>query len=394
MTTTYTNLRNIDGETIGIRCTGGRIEAIGPGITAPDAVDGDGRLVLPAFVEPHVHLDKTLWGESWQSGRRAGRLRDYIDNERRILSSNTTPPEERASRLLSEMLRHGTTTVRSHIDVAPDMGLSHVEAMLRLRETWRDRVDLQFVAFPQQGLLCRPGTADLMRQAIDMGVETVGGLDPAGIDGDPEGQLRFIFDLAVEKGAGVDIHLHDKGALGAWQIERIADHTKASGLAGKVMISHAYCLGMIPEARLDQIGQRLADLRISLMTSAPADVAVPPVERLTEIGVTVCCGSDGIRDSWSPFGNGDMLERAFLTAYRFDWNTDEDFRRAIGCATEAAARAIGLADYGLRAGARADFVMIAAQNAGDALCRRPVGRCVVRRGAVVAGEASNPSRTV
>lgn len=385
MTTTYSNLRDIDGQVIGIRCSSGMIEAIGPGIAAPDAVDGGGRLVLPAFVEPHVHLDKTLWGESWQSGHRAERLRDYIDNERRVLSSNPTPPEERAASLLAEMLRHGTTAVRSHIDVAPDMGLSHVEAMLRLREEWRDKVDLQFVAFPQQGLLCRPGTGELIRQAIDMGVETVGGLDPAGIDGDPEGQLRFIFDLAVEKGAGVDIHLHDKGELGAWQIERIADYTKAAGLAGKVMISHAYCLGMIGEARLDRIGQRLADLRVSLMTSAPADVAVPPVERLTEIGVTVCCGSDGIRDSWSPFGNGDMLERAFLTAYRFDWNTDEDFRHALDCATESAARAIGLADYGLRTGARADFVMIEALNAGDALCRRPAGRRVVRRGTVVSG---------
>jgi cytosine deaminase len=378
--TTYSNLRDIDGRSIGIRCDDDRIAAIGPEVTAPDAVDGGGRLVLPAFVEPHVHLDKTLWGETWQPGQRATKLSDYIENERRVLSANTTPPEERAGRLLSQMLAFGTTAVRSHIDVAPDIGLSHVEAMFRLREAWSDRVDLQFVAFPQQGLLCRPGTTDLIRAAMDMGVETVGGLDPAGIDGDPAGQLRFIFDLAVEKGAGVDIHLHDKGDLGAWQVEQIADYVAASGLGGKVMISHAYCLGMIPPARLERIGRRLADTGISLMTSAPADVAVPPVEELTAMGVTVCCGSDGIRDSWSPLGNGDMLERAFLTAYRFDWNSDEDFIRALGCATHAAAKAIGLRDYGLATGNRADFVMIAAIGAGDALCRRPADRVVVRRG--------------
>ena len=112
---------------------------------------------------------------------------------------------------------------------------------------------------------------------------------------------------------------------------------------------------------------------------------MPPVERLTELGVTICCGSDGIRDSWSPLGNGDMLERAFLTAYRFDWNRDEDFRRALSCATDVAARAIGLGNYGLHAGARADFVMIEAVNVGDAICRRPPGRRVVRRGQVVSG---------
>lgn len=382
---TYSNLIDPDGKAIGIRCSNGLIEAIGPGIDAPDAVDGGGRLVVPAFVEPHIHLDKILWGEPWQPGPRVTRLWDYIENERKVLSAVPTPPDVRAGRILAEMLRHGTTAVRSHIDVAPDMGLSHVEAMLRVREEWRDRMDLQFVAFPQQGLISRPGTAELMREAMDMGVETVGGLDPAGIDGDPAGQLRFVFDLAVEKSAGVDIHLHDKGDLGAWQVERIADYTEASGLAGKVMISHAYCLGMVSERRLDAIGRRLADLKISLMTSAPADIAVPPVERLTELGVTICCGSDGIRDTWSPLGNGDMLERAFLTAYRFDWNRDEDFRRALSCATDVAAHAIGLDNYGLHAGARADFVMIDAVNAGDAICRRPAGRRVVRRGAIVSG---------
>jgi cytosine deaminase len=382
--TTFTNLRDETGRTVGIRCHEGRIAAIGPDVTAPDAVDGEGRLLLPAFVEPHVHLDKTLWGEPWQPGERATKLRDYIENERRVLSANTTPPEERASRLLDKMLAYGTTAVRSHIDVAPDMGLSHVEAMMRLRDVWSDRVDLQFVAFPQQGLLCRPGTAELIRAAMDMGVETVGGLDPAGIDGDPDGQLRFIFDLAVEKGAGVDIHLHDKGELGAWQVERISDYATATGLAGKVMISHAYCLGMIGEGRLERIGRKLADAGISLMTSAPADVAVPPVKELTAMGVTVCCGSDGIRDSWSPFGNGDMLERAFLTAYRFDWNRDEDFALALTCATHAAAKAIGVKNYGLAVGSRADFVMIAATCVGDALCRRPSDRVVVSRGKLVA----------
>ena len=384
-TTTYVNLRDIDGQTIGIRCGNGRIEAIGPAVTDAQAVDGNGWLVLPAFVEPHVHLDKTLWGEDWVPGRRAARLRDYIDNERRILSANPTPPEERAARLLERMLGQGTTAVRSHIDIAPDIGLAHVEAMFRLREDWSDRVDLQFVAFPQQGLLCRPGTADLMREAIAMGVETVGGLDPAGIDGDPDGQLRFIFDLAMATGTGVDIHLHDKGELGAWQIGRIADYTAASGLAGRVMISHAYCLGMIPDGQLDRLGERLAQQGISLMSSVPADIAVPPIERLHELGVTVCVGSDGIRDAWSPLGNGDMLERAFLTAFRFDWNTDEDFRRALSCATHQAAKAIGLPDYGLAAGNRADFVLIDAITPGDALARRPGHRKVIRRGVQVAG---------
>jgi cytosine deaminase len=380
----YTNLRDAKGQPVAIRCVGAKIAEIGPSLSGSPDVDGGGRLLMPAFVEPHVHLDKTLYGEPWMGCTAGPALRDFIDNERRVLAAQTTPISVRAGRLLERMLAYGTTAIRSHIDVAPDIGVKHVAAMLELREAWRDRIDLQFVAFPQTGLLCRPGTADLMREAMHMGVETVGGLDPAGIDGDPDGQLRLIFAMAEEFGSGIDIHLHDKGELGAWQIDRIADYTQGSGLQGRVMISHAYCLGMIPDWRLEKIGRRLADLQISLMTSAPAETPIPPVQPLTEMGLTVCCGSDGIRDSWSPVGNGDMLERAFFTAYKYDWGRDSEFALALDCATHHAARAIGLGNYGLATGNRADFLMVDAETPGDAVCRRPQARRVVRAGRLVA----------
>lgn len=379
----FNNLRGSDGQRVGVRCEGGLIADIGTHLADADGYAGEGRLLLSALVEPHCHLDKTLWGEAWQQGPGAQTLRGWIENERRVLSACATPVAVRAGRLIGQMLTCGTTAIRSHVDVAPDMGLSHVDAMLQVKNDWADLVDLQLVAFPQQGLLSRPGTLDLMREAMRLGVETVGGLDPAGIDGDPEGQLRAIFGLAEEFGRGVDIHLHDKGALGAWQIRRIADYTEASGLSGRVMISHAYCLGMISDAELNEIGERLASLKISLMTSAPGDVAVPPVARLTELGVNVCCGSDGIRDAWSPLGNGDMLERAWLTAFRFDWSSNEEFALAFSCATSRAAAAIGLANRDFRKGAVADFLMVDALSIGDALARRPRQRRVVRRGKLV-----------
>jgi len=385
----YKNLRNTSGTPTAILCRAGRIAALGADIRPTDgaqSIDCEGMLLLPAFVEPHIHLDKTLWGEAWQPGPSAPRLIDYITNERRVLTACETPSTIRASRLLAEMLSLGTTAVRSHIDVAPDMGLSHVEAMLQVRAEWADLMDLQFVAFPQQGVCMRPGTLELMEEAIAMGVETVGGLDPAGIDGDPDAQLKGIFALAAKTGAGVDIHLHDKGELGAWQIDRICDYVASTGLTNKTMISHAYCLGMISPKRLESLGRRLADLGVSLMTSAPADISVPPVADLAGMGVNVCCGSDGIRDAWSPFGNGDMLERAFLTAYRFDWGRDEDFALALSCATGNAARALGLEDRTLAEGSRADFVFVDAFNVGDAICRRPRRRTVVRSGIVVASD--------
>ena len=217
-----------------------------------------------------------------------------------------------------------------------------------------------------------------------MGVETVGGLDPAGIDNDPIRHLETIFDLASKHGRGVDIHLHDVGELGLWQIERIADFTAASGLAGKVMVSHAFCLGMVPTARIEALGRRLAELRISLMTTGAADFSVPPVAFLKALGVTICCGSDGIRDAWSPFGNGDMLERALLLALRFDWRNDEELASAFDSATIAGARALGLSGYGLAPGHAANFILLPAENLSDALVRRPQQRTVVSRGKVIA----------
>lgn len=382
----YGNLRDANGAATGLRCKDGKIADIGAHLASGGDVDGQDRLLIPAFTEPHCHLDKTLWGEPWLAPAVGPELRDYIENERRVLTACKTPIAERAGRLMEQMLAHGTTSIRSHVDIAPDMGLSHVEAMIDLKAQWADRIDLQLVAFPQQGLLSRPGTQALMREAMQMGVEVVGGLDPAGIDGDPEGQLNAIFDMAAEFDRDVDIHLHDPDQLGAWQIERIAHFTERANWGGRVMISHAYCLGAIPDEQLERIGRRLADLSISIMTTAPSETTMPPIDRLTDLGVNICCGSDGIRDAWSPFGNGDMLERAFLAAYRFDWNSDAEFALALDCATQNAARAIGRDARGLVTGAQADFLMIDAQSPGDAICRRPAARRVVRAGRVVADD--------
>jgi len=238
-------------------------------------------------------------------------------------------------------------------------------------------------------LVC-PGTIELMEQAIEMGVETIGGLDPAGIDHDPVGQLRLIFDLAVKHGCGIDIHLHDPGELGIWQIARIADFTAATGLAGKVMISHAYSLGTVPTGQIESLARRLADLDISLMTTGPADSPLPPVGFLREVGVNVCSGSDNIRDAWSPFGTGDILERALFLALRLDWSKDADIAAAFDCVTTKAAHALGLPQggasggYGLESGCRADFLLVQAETLGDAIARRPLDRIVIRDGAIIA----------
>jgi cytosine deaminase len=382
-------VRPLGGATTDVLIEDGRFAAFGstPG-TADDVIDGGDLLMLPGLIESHAHIDKTLWGEPWRSNSAGPTLTDLIENERRVLRTVTTPTASRAEALVRHYVAMGATRIRTHVDVDPDTGLASVEALLGLRERLRDLVDIELVAFPQRGMLITPGTADLMDAAIGLGVETIGGIDPAGIDRDPIRHLETIFAIAERRGCAVDIHLHDGGELGAWQIDRIVDFVAAAGLQGRAMISHAYCLGEVPSARQEAIGRRLADQRIALMTTAPSDSALPPVPLLRALGVTVCLGNDGIRDAWSPFGNGDMLERAMLLAYRFYWAKDAELDAALACVTTDAARALGLADYGLAVGKPADFVLVRAETVGEAIVARPPRALVAKCGRIIARDGT------
>ncbi|MGH6942293.1 amidohydrolase family protein, partial [Hypericibacter sp.] len=142
--------------------------------------------------------------------------------------------------------------------------------------------------------------------------------------------------------------------------------------------------GQVPRSRIEKLARRLADLDISLMTSAPADTEIPPATYLREIGVNLCCGSDGIRDAWSPFGNGDMLERAMLLAYRLDWSKDEMLGAALASVTDNGAKALGLRDYGIAVSHWANLLLVEAETIGDAVVRRPAERTVIARGKIVA----------
>lgn len=381
------NVRPLDRAAQDVALSAGRIVACRPAGRAPlavDDIDGGGQLLLPPLVESHCHLDKTLWGLPWRPNSAGPTLKDYIANERRVLRAVAAPIAERAGALLEQCIARGSLTYRCHVDVDPELGLRHVAAMLALRERYADLIDLQFVVFPQSGLVSRPGTAELMREALRLGVDNVGGLDPCGIDDDPIAQLDVVFGLATEFDRGIDIHLHDKGELGLWQIARIADYTERHGRQGRVMISHAYCLGMAPWEQVRPLAERLAALEISLLSSAPADCPVPPFLALRAAGVNLCLGSDGIRDAWSPLGNGDMLERAMLLAYRFDLGRDEELAAAFAAATACGARALGRRMATIEAGAPADFLLLPAQTLGEAIVSRPLQRQVFKAGRLVA----------
>jgi cytosine/adenosine deaminase-related metal-dependent hydrolase len=383
------NVRVNGKDAIDIAIGDGRIAAMGPGLRADgdNVVDGRGMLALPPFVETHIHLDKILWGLPWTPNCSGPTLKDMIENEKRIRRTLQASVEQRAGNLIRQCVAMGSTFIRSHVDVDPDYGLSNLHGVVAAHERHKHAVDLEIVAFPQVGILRSPGTAKLLDAAVAEGAAVVGGLDPAGIDGDPVEHLDIIFGIADRRGAKVDIHLHDPGDLGLYELQQICERTRALGLGGRVNVSHAFCLGTARPDRLRAAADELANSGVSIITAAPGDLAMPPVDALRAAGVQVACGSDAIRDTWTPFGNGDMLERAMLVAYRSGYRKDEQLESALDLATTAAATLVGISGYGLEVGAEGSLVLLAAETRAEAVVSRPRERIVIKKGKVVARDS-------
>jgi cytosine deaminase len=377
-----------DGSRRDIDVEGGRIVALLPSSesTTSDAdIDLAGALVLPPLVDGHIHLDKTLLGLPWVPNQATGnRVADRIEAERKVRAARTVPESETGANLVRQVVASGTLHLRSHVDIDNRLGLRNLHEILKVRERFRDLVTLQIVAFPQSGVLRSPGTADLLDAAIAEGADLVGGLDPVGIDGDLDGHLDTIFGIAEKRGVGLDIHLHDGGEGGIAQLLAIAMRTKAAGLEGKVAVSHAFALGSVPPARAAEAADALAAAGVAIMSHGPGAATMPPLLLLRAHGVEVFGGSDNIRDAWSPFGNGDMLDRAMTIAYRANFRHDHELSVACEMVTAAAARVLGIADYGLRVGGPADFVAVEASSIAEAVATRPRRRLVVKAGRVCA----------
>lgn len=363
----------------------GSIAEIGPGLDGVGAqvVDISGSIVLPGLVEAHCHLDKTLYGGPWVAHSADDTLAGRIGNDLARRTELDVPNVERIIALLERMSGYGTTHVRTHTDVDPVVGLRGIEAVQEAAAACAGRVSVRQVAFPQHGLLTNPGTAELLEQALREGTRAVGGLDPAGGDRDPVRHLDLIFSLAERYGAHVDIHLHDGGSLGAWELELIAERTAALGLGGRVTVSHAYALGQIDEAEQGRLAEALGAAGVAVVTAAVYSFPVPPLKKLLAAGVTVACGHDGIRDLWGPYGSGDMLERAMHLAYRSTFRRDEDIELALRAATYGGAQALGLERYGLAVGDRADLVAVPVGSAAEAVVTRPPRTLVMKDGQVL-----------
>jgi cytosine/adenosine deaminase-related metal-dependent hydrolase len=363
----------------------GKIVAIGANLAASAAAIEDvaGALVLPGLVEAHTHLDKSLWGMGWHPNSAGPRLIDKIDNERNLKRAIDIDPARQSARQVVLSASHGSTHIRSHVDVDTDHGLWGIEGVMATRDAYADLVDIDIVAFPQSGLLRRPGTLDLMDQAMKAGADVVGGIDPCAIDRDPKGHCDAIFALAQKYARPLDIHLHEPGEMGAFSFDLIFERTRALGMKGQVVVSHAFCLGTPDRDLVDPLIEQIVELDIGIMTTGPAARPAPPVKRLVDAGVRVCSGSDGIRDTWGPYGNADMLERVMLVGLRNNFRRDDEVEIAFHVCTRGGADVMRLEDYGLHVGAKADLIVVEGETITHAAVARPVRKLVLKHGKVI-----------
>ena len=381
------NLRLMGADPVDVLIEGGRISQIAAAIAprTDDTVEHcEGALALPGLVDAHAHLDKTLWGMPWHPHAQGKSLQQMIDTERSLRHELDMDAARQSARQVTLALSKGTTAIRSHVDIDTDHGLKMFEGVAETRARFADVMQIEIVAFPQSGMMIRPGTVELMDQALRDGADIVGGLDPCGIDRDPKGQLDAVFGLAEKHGKPVDIHLHEAGELGAFSLDMILDRTEALAMQGKVTVSHAFCLGMNDTARVNAQLDRIAALVVSLATTAPASRPVPSVAACRERGIAICAGNDGIRDTWTPYGNACMLERAMLVGLRNNFRADTEIAWALDTCTTDGARVMGLNAYGLDVGSRADLVLVNVEALSEAVTLRPDRRLVISGGQVVA----------
>lgn len=347
--------------------------------------DAKGLLMLPAFKEMHIHIDKTYYGGPWRAVRPATSIFGRIEEERALLPKLLPTAKERAGKLLGLMLENGAAHVRTHCNIDPSIGLHNLTATLQALGDYSEKMTHEIVAFPQHGLL-RSQVGDLVREAMRMGATHVGGVDPATVDGNIDKSLYTIFDIAVEANAGIDIHVHDQGVEGLRTLRKLADLTEGAGWQNRVTVSHAFAFASASAGEALQLAQRFAALGISVTSTVPFGRLMMPIPMLRAQGVKVELGNDSITDHWSPFGTGDVLELAGRLAELYDDVQEQALSQDLGYITggKTPLDTSGMQVWP-RVGDQANAVFVEASCSAETIARRAQRQAVLAGGQVVAG---------
>jgi cytosine/creatinine deaminase len=373
---------------------------------AAEVIDLGGRLVTPPLVEPHIHLDAVLTVGQPRPNVSGSLFEGIAVWADRVADLSYEDVQARVRQVLRWQLACGVQYVRSHVDVC-DPQLRALRALIDLRDEVKGLIDLQLVAFPQLGILGFDGGRELMRTAIELGADVVGGIPHYELTReDGVESVRFAMALADEHGLSVDIHCDETDDDHSRFVEVMAAETIRRGMSGRVTASHTTAMHSYNSAYAYRLIRNIARAGLHMVTN-PLDNSVlqgrfdtGPIRRghtrvkeLQEAGVNVCIGHDSVMDPWYPLGYGDPLQAAFVLVHLGQMSGDEELRRLIEMITLNPARALGLADYGLRPGGPADLVVFDAPSEADAL-RLIAPRTLVLRGGKVVARCTPARHTV
>ncbi|TMF78138.1 MAG: cytosine deaminase [Chloroflexi bacterium] len=392
-------VRLANGDLADIVVEGDRIVEVRRGAAAgvAEVLTCSEKLVLPAFIDGHVHLDKALIRDelSEHDGTLQGAIDAIHERKRRYTSDDV---RARARSVIEESVRLGTTRLRSHVDVDTIGGLVPLEGVMAAAADSADIAEVCTIAFPQEGLLRDPGAYDLMVAALEAGADVVGGMPHWEHDEASQREhVRLCFDLAERFGRDLDMHVDETDDGGVRTLEMVADEALRRGYIGRVCAGHVCSLAAADQQYADGVIDKCLRAEITIAANAVTNLVLQGrqdrglirrgttrIGELRAAGVNVLFGQDCVKDGFYPFGRGSMLEVAMISAHAAHLTTNADLDFALRAVTEAPAQTMRLSDYGLRPGARADLQLLPVPTWSEALRLQPLPEKVWFRGRLVA----------
>lgn len=363
----------------------GKITKIAPNDPKAKAVDAKGFLMLPAFKDMHIHLDKTFYGDKWQAVRkRKGGVKGMIALEEQIMPEILKNSTYKAEKMIELIQSQGTAFARSHVNIEPTSKLDSLKNLQKALDNKKKSFGAEIVAFPQHGVFYK-NSVPYLKEAAQMNIDFIGGVDPYTIDGAIEKTIDFTVQLALDHQKGIDIHLHETGESGLKTVEYLIDKVNENpSLKGKTFFSHCFILGKLDKIKQEEIAEKLGNAQVGIASTIPIGNLIMPLPTLQKHNVTVYTGNDSIIDHWNTYGTGSVLEKANLYAQLYGQSTEFLLSRSLKLAT---ANLTPLDDKGVqqwpKTGDDADFVLLNASCSAEAVSRISNVESLIYRGNLV-----------
>ena len=381
-------------ETVDIGIENGKFKKIGFQLDFPAArvIEGNGRVAIPGLVESHIHLDKALIADRLPN--KSGTLQEALSVTAQLKSTFTKEDvAERAEKALQMIIKRGTTHIRTHAEFDPAGGFHGFETIMALKEKYKDFVDMQVVAFPQEGIIKSPGTEEMMYRAMEMGADVVGGIPYN--DTDAKDHLDIVFKIAKKFDKDIDLHQDFKDDAEGQTIEMVCRKVIEEGYIGRLSVGHLTSLGALPDGKLKPIIELMAEAQINVMSLPMTDLhlggrhdefnvrrAVTPIRKLRDGGVNVVLATNNIRNPFTPYGNGDLMQVAMLAVPVGHLGGADDLPTVLPMITTGPAKALKLVDYGIAEGNDATLVLLDSVRYQEAVIDIPDRLLVIKSGKV------------